>query len=97
MSTHSPTPATDIFASDTAWLLRVDLPGVSPERLSVTADGTVLTISAAAENDAPPQWLRRLSLPRGADVDHIAATLTDGVLSVEIPRTDRSVRAIAIG
>lgn len=97
MNTRSHTPATDIFASETAWLLRVDLPGVSQDSLSVTADGEILTISTAAEEDAPPRWFRRLSLPRDADVDAIAAKLADGVLSVEIPRVDRSARQIAIG
>jgi HSP20 family protein len=97
MNTAQNIPATDILASDTAWLLLMDLPGVAQESLSVTADREVLTVSTASEEDAPPRWFRRLSLPRDADVDGIEAKLTDGVLSVSIPRIDRTARQIAIG
>ena len=95
MYTRHTTPPTDVYASDDAWLLLLDLPGMSQDALSVTVERDTLIVSSREEDDAPPRWYRRLSLPRDADVEGIEATLTDGVLSVQVPRA--SARQIAIG
>lgn len=94
-ATH--TPPVDVLASEAAWLLRLDLPGVRQDDLSVSVERDVLTVSTVAAEDAPPRWYRQLTLPRDADSDGISATLRDGVLSLEIPRAGHSPRQIAIG
>lgn len=97
MNSRHNIPATDILASDDAWLLLMDLPGVAQEELNVAVEQRVLTVSTTAEEDAPPRWLRRLTLPQDADIDGIAAKLADGTLSVTIPRTVQTTRRIAVG
>lgn len=91
------TPPADLYASQTAWLLQLDLPGVAQDDLSISVEQSVLTISSKAEEDATPRWFRRLTLPRDASADGITAALADGVLSVEIPRAAPTTRQIAIG
>ena len=91
------TPSADVLAAEDAWLLRLDLPGVRPDALSVAVEHDVLTISTSADADTPPRWYRQLTLPRDADADAIGATLRDGVLSVRIPRVGPRTRQIAIG
>jgi len=80
------TPATDLFTSDDAFLLTLDVPGVSEDEIDVTVEGRTLTFRAGGGEDSTPHWFRRFALPRGVDVDSINATHTDGVLSLRIPR-----------
>ena len=97
--THSKghTPLTDVYASDDAWLVKMDLPGVSQDALDVQVEADQLTVTSTDNNNSPPRWFRRMTLPRDADRDSIRAELKDGVLSVEIPRSSPAVRRIAIG
>ena len=97
MSHTTHTPPVDVLASEAAWLLRLDIPGVRQQDLSVSVERDVLTVSAVGTEDAPPRWFRQLNLPRDVDPDGIAATLRDGVLSLEIPRAGRGLRQIEIG
>ena len=74
------------------------MPGFTPEEVSVTVDGGVLTISARREQSEETKdgdylrqeryfgsLYRQISLGEGVDGDKAKADFRNGVLSVEIP------------
>jgi HSP20 family protein len=86
----------DLYRDGDHWVLLCDLPGVDPASIDVDVDGRMLTIRA--ERRAGPEaveWLvaerasgtyaRQLTLGEGVDVEGIAATYTDGVLTLTLP------------
>jgi len=93
----SATMPMDLYRSGDHYVLHIDLPGVDPGTIDVNVEDRTLTISAErtanAEDDA--QWLarerpsgtyaRQLTVGRGLALDAIAATYTDGVLTLTIP------------
>ncbi len=92
----------DLYRSGDNYVLLCDLAGVDPSSIDVSVDGSVLTVRA--ERSARPedgvQWLaqerptgafqRQLTLGDGLDTGRIAATYTDGVLTVTIPLAERA-------
>src|SRR5579875_630589 len=103
-------PPTDIVESDTHYIVRADLPGVSEDDLSVTLDDDVLTITGErrAQSErreggyvryerASGRFSRSVRLPEGVDADAITARIDRGVLEVTVPKPERvTPRTIAI-
>ncbi|MFC7533709.1 Hsp20/alpha crystallin family protein [Actinoplanes sp. GCM10030250] len=87
----------DLYRSGDHFVLHCDLAGIDPGSVQVDVDGRVLTIRAerSARTDADVQWVRRervtgtferrLTIGDGLDLDRIAATWQDGVLTLTIP------------
>jgi HSP20 family protein len=94
MYTH--TPETDLFASEDAFLLTVDLPGVSESEIDITVEAHTLVLRAGGGEDALTRWYRRFGLPRAVDVGEITATHSDGVLQLHIPRHAQNTRKIPV-
>lgn len=98
------TPRTDILESDREFLLRMDLPGVAREDVAIELDGETLTIKADLAQDEAEgyRYVRRerggslrfersFELGRRIDRDGIGAALTDGVLTVSLPKNEQAV------
>jgi HSP20 family protein len=77
----------------------VDLPGVDPKAVEITADQGVLTIRGKREDvrresregyrrveRITGEFQRRFSLPESADAQNIKAKFVNGVLEVAIPK-----------
>ena len=94
-------PAVDVRESEDALMLELELPGVSPENVEVTAENGVLTIrgekrSERKEGDEKERWhmversygsfRRAFQLPQGVDEDQIEASFEHGVLTVRVPK-----------
>lgn len=93
-------PAVDIRETDQVLSFEVEVPGIDPEEVEVTAADGVLTIHAEkAEqlNGAEDgryhlternygSFMRRFQLPQGVDGDKIEANVDRGVLQVRIPK-----------
>ena len=93
-----------------AYKLTAHVPGLSEEDLDLGLEGQVLTLKAARKTEVPAGYrpLRRerrhfelsrsYRLPSVVDADNVSATLTDGVLTVTLPKTpEQKPRRIAIG
>ncbi len=92
----------DLYRSGDHFVLHCDLAGVDPESVDINVDGRVLTIRAArsARTDTDVQWLRReravgtferrLSMGDGLDLENIAATWQEGVLTLTIPVAEKA-------
>ncbi|WIM99339.1 Hsp20/alpha crystallin family protein [Actinoplanes oblitus] len=99
----------DLYRSGDHFVLHCDLAGVDPGSVAIDVDKRVLTIRAerSARTDDDVQWLRRerptgaferrITLGDGLDLDKIAATWQDGVLTLTIPVAEAAKpRRIAI-
>jgi HSP20 family protein len=92
-------PQVDIREEPERFVVLADVPGVEPKDIHITVDKGVLTIRGekhARETQQPNGWqrlerrsgsfLRRFTLPEGANPDAIAAKHVHGVLEVTIPK-----------
>jgi HSP20 family protein len=92
----------DLYPSGDHYVLHADLPGVDPDSVDVSIDGSILTVTAqrSERTELDVQWLsserftggymRRLSLGQDIDADHVAATYHNGVLTVTLPVAARA-------
>ncbi|NJP97021.1 Hsp20/alpha crystallin family protein [Nonomuraea sp. FMUSA5-5] len=102
------TPPADITENDDAYLVEIDLPGVKRRDVTVEVAGNELRITGRIQEKEKVGWLRYRTrrvgrfayhtlLPVGVDADRIRADLTDGVLTVRLPKTDAArPRRIAV-
>lgn len=103
------TPPVDIFEDADALTVLADMPGVTPEHLTIDLHEGVLTITghaAASEgpNEAPVlhefpagTFQRSFTLSETIDQARIQATLKHGVLRLRLPKVERAKpRQIAI-
>jgi HSP20 family protein len=93
-------PAVDIRETEGELTFSVELPGLRPEDVEVTAVEGILSIHGVrtamrSEGEQARyhlversygSFLRRFNLPQGVDADKIEAEVTEGVLHVRIPR-----------
>ncbi|MFT4050722.1 MAG: Hsp20/alpha crystallin family protein [Microbacterium sp.] len=103
----------DLYRDGDHYVLTADLPGIDPGSVDIDVDGQLLTIRAertlpegegvkwiTREREAA-SFLRQLNLGQGLDTDAIAATYSNGVLTVTIPVSEkakpRKVQVVAEG
>jgi HSP20 family protein len=90
------TPLVDVHETEEEYLVKVDLPGVKADDVSVEVNDNVLSISGSRAADETGQaqlverpygsFVRTLTLPQGVDSDSIEAGYRDGVLELRIPK-----------
>jgi len=92
----------DIVRRGEALVVHVDLPGVAGDKIDLTVENHVLTISAErratyGENDqvlAQERFdgviTRRLRVPEWVDSETVTADYTDGVLTVTLPLAEKA-------
>jgi HSP20 family protein len=93
------TPLADVSETDDAYVVEVDVPGVKRDDLTVEATGNELVIAGELKDEERVGLLRsrtrrvgrfeyRASLPAHVNADGITADLSDGVLSVRVPKSE---------
>ena len=100
----------DTVRRDGELVLRFDVPGVDPEKIDVTVDRSVLTVSATreetrTEGESPVvrerlfgSFRRSVRLAENLDADAIEASNSEGVLEIRIPvREEAKPRKIEVG
>lgn len=96
------TPTVDVRETKDAWVFELELPGVDPAAVEVTADEKVLSVrgekqSQQTEGDEN-RWLsverltgsfeRSFRLPSSVREDAIEARFQNGLLTVTVPKTE---------
>lgn len=81
------TPPVDIFENPAGFLILADLPGVEPSGLNVEFNPPELSVKARPEN-APFVYERRFELGSGVDPTSTSAELKDGVLRIELKKSE---------
>ena len=92
-------PAADIYETEDALFLSLEMPGVSPDALNIMLDQRVLTISGRSRSSAPEgyslthheyrdgNYERAFTLSEAIDSDKIEAELKEGVLRLKLPKS----------
>lgn len=95
-------PAVDVREEKDAFVFQLELPGVSPEAVEVTADGGVLSVSGEKKSEEQrdeDRWhivervsgsfRRTFQLPQNVAEEKIDASFEDGVLTVRVPKAEQ--------
>jgi len=96
-------PATDLIESDSHYILRADLPGLSEDDVNVELNGNVLTVSGERKSSTEDRkggyyrvertygsFRRSVRLPAGVDAEAITATFDKGVLEITVPKPEQA-------
>lgn len=107
---YAPALPMDTIKRDGELVLRFDVPGVAAEKIDVTVDKGVLSVSATREEELVEgenpvvrerlfgSFTRRVRLSDNLNADAIEASHADGVLELRIPvREEAKPRKIEIG
>ncbi|MEU1198107.1 Hsp20/alpha crystallin family protein [Streptomyces sp. NPDC005813] len=86
--------------SGDAYVVRAELPGVPRDSVTVEVDGRELHIHGTLDETTHGNALRRRSgsfsygvrIPGDVDVEAVEADLSDGVLTVRLPKTEAETR-----
>ena len=100
-------PPVNVYLDDDAIIIDMELPGKTAKDVTLTLEPQAVVIAdkpaeqANAETgkaeERRPAWSRRLELPFRVNADKASAKFSDGILRIELPRTEANgVRRIAI-
>ncbi len=96
-------PAIDIAERDDTVLVQAEVPGLKPEEIEISVYGNTLTISGERKESKEDEgdgfyhvestygsFRREVVLPTDVDESKIEATCKDGVLSITLPKAEKS-------
>ena len=105
-------PAADVRETSGEYTFELELPGVAPDAVELTADSGVLTVRGEKGQRTRKEgeegrhhfversygsFVRAFQLPQGVDEDRIEAHFAHGLLTVRVPKAERpKPRRIAI-
>jgi HSP20 family protein len=97
-------PAMDLVETESDFVLKADLPGMSESDVNIEVEDNVLTISGERKAESQERnagyyrversfgsFRRTLRLPEGVDAEAVKATFADGVLEVTVPKPAQQV------
>ena len=93
-------PRVDVREEENAFVVQADVPGVDAKDIDITLDKNKLAIRGSRNSETETKedgytrkerftgnFVRQFSLPETADGERITAKTTNGVLTIEIPKT----------
>ena len=92
-------PLVNLTETQDAYIIRAEIPGVSPDKLDIQTMGRNLTISGERQIEVDPnakyhrrereggRFSRAIALPGDIDRDKVNASLKNGVLELTIPKS----------
>ena len=94
-------PPVNIFKRDDGYVVRMEVPGLSPEDLSIESQGQSLKFSGKRNSEGAPgtvhrneRWQgefgRSVELPRELNPSKASADYKNGILSVHVPLRDEA-------
>jgi HSP20 family protein len=97
------TPSVDISETDTAYLIKAEIPEVKKQDVKVTLQDGMLTIQGERRQEQEEKnkkyhriersygsFARSFRVPDDADADTVAAQFKDGMLNVTLPKTGKT-------
>ena len=98
-------PRTDLSETDEAFRIRLDVPGMTKEDITVNLQNNTLTVSGERTSErkeddeeyvrverAFGSFHRTFTPPDAVDAENVTAAYTDGVLTIDVPKTEGSTR-----
>lgn len=102
-------PPVNVFGNQDHYLVRMEVPGIEPDRIHIESQGRTMTISGERELTTPEggsyhrrerdsgKFSRSLQLPADLDLSRAEASCKNGLLTVRIPkREEAKPRQIAV-
>jgi HSP20 family protein len=96
-------PNTDVYATDTGLVVKVELPGMKSENLEITIEGSRLRIAGTRPDCCRPPncsflvmeisygpFETVLDLPQGYDLSQAKAVYVNGFLRVDVPAASQT-------
>ncbi len=96
-------PRVDLAETEDAYLIHLDVPGLSKEQLEINLHEGVLTVSGNRKVEETEekrnyvrverqygQFYRSFTLPKAVTSDNIEANYKDGVLNIRVPKAEES-------
>ena len=96
-------PSVDLSETDSAVEVRMDLPGIKPEEVSIEISGNTLRVSGQRKEQKEEKgktfhrierssgaFSRLVTLPCSIKEDKVTAECEDGVLTVNLPKTEEA-------
>jgi HSP20 family protein len=91
-------PAVETEETEDAYIIRAELPGIQRDDVDIELRGNELVVTGGVTEETSGKTLRhrqgkfgyRATLPADADADKIDAQLTDGVLTVRVPKATKA-------
>ena len=96
-------PSADITETDDSYVVHLDLPGMEKKDVKISIRGDIMTVCGERENKlntdegkfhryerASGFFCRTFNLPINIDPDKVTATTKDGVLKIELPKTEKA-------
>jgi len=94
-------PAADVEETDDAYLVELELPGVKKDQITVEVSNGELAIHGEIKEKERTGVIRRhtrrmgrfdyrMTLPTNVDTENIGAELTEGILTVRVPKAEKS-------
>lgn len=105
-SSQKAVPEMDVYETENSVVAEVSTPGMDPEDLSVKVEDSLLKISGQTEEESEESeeergyyrkeikrgaFERAVRLPSNIDTDNIQAKHKQGILKIEIPKTERQI------
>ncbi len=97
--------AVDVYETETEIVVKSAIAGVKPENIDVFVQNDMLTIRGSRHDEETVEsgravvrechwgaFSRSLILPVEVDAEHISATLKEGILTIRMPKIERSRR-----
>ena len=98
-------PSTDLVETDDDFRLHLDVPGMTKDDITINLQNRTLTVSGERSSERTDEneefvrverafgtFHRTFTLPDTVDADHIEATYDDGVLTINVPKTEERTR-----
>ena len=97
------TPSVDISETDTAYLVKGEIPGVKKEDIKVTIEDGVITMRGERKQEKEEKnekfhriersygnFMRSFRIPDDADESAVKAEFKDGMISVTLPKSEKA-------
>jgi HSP20 family protein len=98
-------PRTDLSETDDALRIRLDVPGMTKEDITINLQSNTLTVSGERTTERQEEneeyvrverafgnFHRTFTLPDAVDAENVEAAYEDGVLTINVPKTETSTR-----
>jgi len=103
LTSYKAWPTIDVADKDDAIVVRAEIPGCKAEDIDISVYGNILTISGEKKESKEEKekgyyhmessygsFRREISLPTDVDEDKIDAVCKDGVLSITLPKAEKT-------
>jgi HSP20 family protein len=96
-------PPTNVFETKEAFIVKSELPGLAEGDVAVSVEEEALVVRGERKSDVPEGYkvhlrerspvafTRKLPLPSRVDADAVTAKLSDGVLTITLPKAKEAL------